>query len=511
MPSILNSDSGAVSGSAGLKFDAADDGILEIQNSGNTAIKLSDSFLKVPTGNTAQRPASPENGMIRFNSDTGELEGYLGGAWKRVAGNEPALKLDFDEYQFDGRISFTRATNGSYFDSAGVLTTAGSGVPRLDHRLEGGVWVNKGLLIEEQRINLATRSEEFNDSIWTKQNSTITSNAANAPDGNTTADKLLENTTNGQHRVYRTISGTTNTNPYTLSVFAKKSERDRLYIGLVEANSFVRQGQATFDLTNGTIIESNTGLNGATGGYATITDVGNGWYRCTYTVTLGGSNTNIFIDISIVSSGTTISYAGTNNFGLFIWGAQLEAGAFPTSYIATTSASVTRNADLVSMTGTNFSSWYNQTEGTMFCQADGQDPKFDTTEFKVFFQWSVSNNTSNERIQIANRYDTGTSTNQIRHVVNDGNVAQVVLDSFSGSWSTTTQYKTANAYKVNDFAATTNGAAVVTDTSGTLPTVDRLYLGVIFDGSLFYLNGHIAKFYYWPTRQPNAKLVSLTQ
>jgi hypothetical protein len=508
MPSILNSDSGAVSGSAGLKFDAADDGILEIQNSGNTAIKLSDSFLKVPTGNTAQRPASPENGMIRFNSDTGELEGYLGGAWKTVAGNEPALKLDFDEYQFDGRISFTRTTNGTYLNSFGVLTTAGSGVPRLDHRLEGGVWVNKGLLIEEARTNLALRSEEFNDAGWTKSASSISTNSSTSPDGTTTADRLVENSSLTEHFMERSSTVTAAVN-YTCSIFVKADGRTKVRLVYIIYSPSLGGVYVDADLTNVSIGSATAFGNGTATG-ASITDVGNGWRRVSVTgYTPSGTTTQLRVELLDASGNRT--YTGNGSSGVLIWGAQLEAGAFPTSYIATTSASVTRNADVASMTSTNFSSWYNQTEGTMFCQADGQDPKLDSSEFDVFFQWSVSNNTVNERIQIANRYDTGTSTNQIRHVVNDENVAQVVLDSFSGSWSTTTQYKTANAYKVNDFAATTNGAAVVTDTSGTLPTVDRLYLGVIFDGNLLYLNGHIAKFYYWPTRQPNTKLVSLTE
>jgi hypothetical protein len=508
MPSILNSDSGAVSGSAGLKFDAADDGILEIQNSGNTAIKLSDSFLKVPTGNTAQRPASPENGMIRFNSDTGELEGYLGGAWKTVAGNEPALKLDFDEYQFDGRISFTRATNGSYFDSAGVLTTAGSGVPRFDHRLENGTWVNKGLLIEESRSNLCIRSEELNvtgSGNWSSpSNASISTNAATAPNGVVSADKLVENTASAEHLVSAPdvsfVSGTT----YTASAFFKSDGRSIRM--LLPAARFSENKIVWFNLSNGTVTStSGSGLS------TSVVDYGNGWYRCSMTATATSNGTaGNSVQLVLVSTGTTTTYTGNNSSGVFIWGFQIEAGAFPTSYIATTSSAATRNADLVSMTGTNFSSWYNATEGTMFCLSDGADSKLESS-FNSYFQWAVSDGTENERMNLLNIYDTETSTNKIQLFVFDNNVNQVTFNSFSGSWSTTQQYATANAYKVNDFALSTDGQSVVTDTSGTMPTPDRLYLGSSFLGNALFLNGHIAKFYYWPTRQPNAKLVSLTQ
>lgn len=510
MPSIINSDDGSVSGSAGLKVTSADDGILEIQNNGETAIKVSDSSLKVPTGNTAQRPASPENGMIRFNSDTGELEGYLGGAWKTVAGNEPALKLDFDEYQMDSRISFTRATNGTYFDSAGVLRTAGSGVARFDHRLESGTWVNKGLLIEEARTNVCLRSEEF-QTTWVVENTSVSSNLSVAPDGTTTADSIIETGTTSVHAIRQESISIIAGSYVTASVFIKalgvgSSRYPRLQLN----NSAGTNGaRALFDVDNGTIALNPVNIGTGSGVTSSITDVGNGWYRCTCSTIIDASTTSIRFYMFMQNQKTayTASYSGDNTSGVLLWGAQLEAGAFPTSYIKTTSASVTRNADQASMTGTNFSSWYNASEGTAFWQGDtvntstatGQNPR----------GWSISDNGTAERLAFSLGFEGNTRT----FFVIDGSATQCNIFSPDPAVALVANqtYKAASAYKVNDFAHTLDGNSPGTDTSGTLPTVDRAYFGVNEAGVGGWLNGHIAKFYYWPTRQPNAKLVSLTQ
>jgi hypothetical protein len=506
MPSILNSDSGAVTGSAGLKFTAGDDGILEIQNSGSTAVKLSDSFLKVPTGSTAQRPASPENGMIRFNSDTGELEGYLGGAWKTVAGNEPALKLDFDQYQMDSRISFTRATNGTYFDSAGVLRTAGSGVPRFDHMLEGGVWVNKGLLIEEARTNLSLRSEEFNDTAWVKDQTTVTANQTTAPDGTTTADAVFETTVNTFH--YIRGAGTNinaTSSPFTASIFIKANGRTTGLFKLGFLSGSFQEISVVFNLSSQLITSTGASSGGLVQG-SSLTNVGNGWYRITlsgYT----GQNGSHALQVFLRNDTGASFYAGDTSKGLYLWGAQLEAGAFPTSYIATTSASVTRNADVASMTSTNFSSWYNQSEGTVFWQGD--TVKANRSSGYVARSWYISDGTANERLVFS--FNVNDEIGQF--FVGDGNVTQAQIFSPDPTISIVGNqtYKFASAYKLNDFAHTSDGRAPGTDTSGTLPTVNRLDIGTDLSGSSNFLNGHIAKFYYWPTRQPNAKLVSLTQ
>ena len=192
--------------------------------------------------------------------------------------------------------------------------------------------------------NLFGFTEEFNNAYWTKAGATISPDATAAPNGSTTADKLVEDSSTGQHRFYATVANTTNTSSYTVSFFAKAAERTRIYVGVAESPTFVRQGNAVFNLSAGTVVSANTGSGGATGGSATIQDVGNGWYRCSYTLILGGANTSIFVDFNLVSTGTTISYTGNGNSGLFIWGAQLSNSASADPYVYNPGAAPTSTA-----------------------------------------------------------------------------------------------------------------------------------------------------------------------
>jgi hypothetical protein len=197
------------------------------------------------------------------------------------------------------------------------------------------------------RTNLLVRSEEFDNASWTKAGllafgSGSTANAIAAPNGSIAADLITEDTSTGQHRVYQTVSGTVNANAYTMSVYVKAKERTRFYIGIVDSPGFSRQGNAVFNLSNGTVVSASTGLNGATGGVASIQDVGNDWYRCSYTLVLGGANTAVFCDLNIVSTGSTISYLGDGTSGIYVWGAQLEVGSAVTPYIQSPSVFTSR-------------------------------------------------------------------------------------------------------------------------------------------------------------------------
>ena len=431
-------------------------------------------------------------------------------AWGFTAGDlfaGAALALDFDRTTtLDSRITFTRATSATYFDSSGVLQTASSGVARFDHRLESGVWVNKGLLIEEQRTNLNIYSEEFDNAAWTKTNTTVTADDETAPDGNVTADAIVENTTNSAHTVaYNATIGITGNNKYTASVFLKKGTRDWGIVAMSIFGNFVNNPRAWFDLNNGVVGTLDTGADAAT-----IQDCGNGWYRCTVTATSVASPTTASGVIVGCSSGdNVVTYAGTNGAkALYAWGAQYELGAFPTSYIKTTTASVTRNADDVEMTSTDFSDWYNASEGTIFTQNDFLNSVVNPTGGQIV--WAVSDGTTDERMIVL--ADGAVATPDFaRFQVRDGAVTQADIYSPAGKVQVTagTTYKTASVYKVNDFAISLDGSAPTTDTSGTLPTVNKLGIGRNATANS-YLNGHIAKFYYWNTRKPDSFLQSIT-
>ena len=424
-------------------------------------------------------------------------------AWGFTAGDlfaGAALALDFDETTtLDSRITFTRATNGTYFDSSGVLQTASSGAARFDHRLESSVWVNKGLLIEEQRTNTHLYSEAFNS--WANNNNvTVTADDTTAPDGNTTADAIFETAATGGHNVRNgSQTGLGTTTNYSWSVFAKANGRSIIALDIENpSGSCISQ----FDLSSLTTTASASGTGVLVG--ATIQDVGNGWYRCVLSGRTG--QTTASCRVYLLESAGTYSYTGDITKGVYLWGAQFEAGAFATSYIKTTTASVTRNADVASMTSTNFSDWYNATEGTVFMQNDfiGLNPTVGNR------YWEISDNTANERFFLT----VGSTLSPAfasRYGVIDGGATQAVIDTSFAAVANTT-YKSIVVYKQNDFVMTIDGTQIGTDTSGTIPTVNRIDLGAIFasSASLAYMNGHIAKFYYWNTRKSNSFLQNIT-
>jgi hypothetical protein len=175
----------------------------------------------------------------------------------------------------------------------------------------------KGLLIEEQRANLLTYSEQFDNAAWTKQNATITANFAVSPSGEMTADKITPDTTTTFHT---TLAAGLPAGTFTFSIFAKSSGYN-LWLQLHSTNG----STAYFDLTN--VTATNTATfpatfgTGATQISKTITPVGNGWYRCILTATVPALG-NVIMGVSPDSS--TASFAGDGTSGVFVWGAQLE-------------------------------------------------------------------------------------------------------------------------------------------------------------------------------------------
>ena len=162
----------------------------------------------------------------------------------------PSLLLDFSNSgRVDPRITFSRASTATYFDNKGVLRTAPTGVPRIDYDPATGKC--RGLLVEEQRTNLLTYSEQFGGGLWNTTRATITENAAVAPDGTITADKLVEAAAIGSRYVYRSASVTGGV-AHTLSVFAKAGERN--YIEVTAFNT--PSAMPRFDLTTGAVSQS---------------------------------------------------------------------------------------------------------------------------------------------------------------------------------------------------------------------------------------------------------------
>ena len=170
--------------------------------------------------------------------------------------------------------------------------------------------------------NLTSYSEDFSDGSWTKGNSTITTNSTTAPNGTLTADSLVENTLNTTHLVSNTTAITTTANDHTLSVYAKKANRDWLYLNLYNGTTSLF---AWFNLNTGAVGTVQSGLTAA------IQDVGNGWYRLSVTRTLP-STVNCFIQYGAATADNTTTFVGNGLVAAYLWGAQLELGSTASAY-----------------------------------------------------------------------------------------------------------------------------------------------------------------------------------
>ena len=430
------------------------------------------------------------------------IQGFSGGLLNR----ELIYNLDLPSFQRDfaslktldhgtgPAITFARASGATYFDANGVLQTATNDVARFDHDPANGA-SSRGLLIEEARTNLLTKSSELDDAAWSKTRATITANATTAPDGTSAADKLVEDSTaSNTHRVgspdYSAVSG----NIYTFSVFLKGEERTHAQISLHitnAGNAFTTLPAILVDLATGTISGPSASVTSSSS-----VSIGNGWWRVSLSAEATSSSTQS-AGIYLMSDSSTTNYTGDGTSGLYIWGAQLEAGAFPTSYIPTTTAAATRSAD--SAVVTPISSFYNPVESTIFSELSGTSVAFDSTIL------AINNTTQNEQLDQRLAITSVTSRTRVGGV-NQASIAGVnpVVAPVSG-----TTYKFASAHKLDDFAASMDGATVVTDTSGNMPSgLSHMEIGRR-DGSGL-LTGHIRKIAYWPKRLTNTLLEQLT-
>lgn len=331
-----------------------------------TTLQTGSVYVKAGTNTKAYIGNATTNRGAFFNLSTGTLEGTIGtvvsqsivsvgSGWYRISVTlEGAGTFIIGSYQtfVSGNFPLSIAYSGSgsniliqnsqleagdiatqYIDTASAAVSVGplANIPRIDY-LGGGCGK---LLLEPQRTNLQTFSENIDNAVYGKTNVTISANATTSPDGYSNADKIVENTTNAVHRISGfggvVSSGTT----YTSSFFAKKSERDQVYI-LIPTSVAATRTVVVFNLTTG--VSSVVGGSSATS--HSMVDYGNGWYRCIVTFTTTAVGTNL---IGIYNGAE--DYAGTTDFGLFLYGLMNEAGSYASSYVNTLAASVTRGAD----------------------------------------------------------------------------------------------------------------------------------------------------------------------
>jgi hypothetical protein len=336
-----------------------------------------------------------------------------------------------------------------------------------------------GVLVEEARTNLLTYSADYSNAAWSKSNITITLNNTTGPDGvPLSAAKIAATastfTTLQQGAVVAATSA-------TATVFVKKGS------GATQANEFNLYNLTTASTLIAGTFNYDTGVwtytTGSTG--VVVTALPNGWWRISITATITSGNTIRIYPCFQENSETAGEFA-------YLWGAQLEAGAFATSYIPTVASQVTRAADQISILTSAFP--YSATAGTMVVAADS--PGISGAANIV----TVDDGTTNERIRLL------TDVLDPKIIVTDGGVAQANIDT--GAIVALQPFAMSAAYALNDIAACLNGGTVGTDTVATIPTVTTLRVGSDSVGN--HLNGHIKRLAYYNTRKDNSTLQVLS-
>ena len=370
----------------------------------------------------------------------------------------------------DGQLTFSRASTATRVNSAGLIETVSSNVPRLDYL---GSTCPK-LLLEPSRTNLATYSEQFDNAAWVKDplggaalTTVVTANQAVSPDGYTNADKVFMSlgggtTTSDWARLQSAAFNVTSGTAYTITFWAWASQSS-------EVGKKVRVG-----------VGSNTALLDFT-----LTATAQR-FSVTYTAPSAGTDSLLFQIRGAQGLSSTAEF--------FLWGAQLEAGAYATSYIPTLGAAVTRGADACSKTG--ISSLIGQTEGTVFVE-------FKRVPKGVNYQAVVTLQGASSAYLIEMYF--GTSNNLLAAVYNSGAQFQAATSALTEG-----TYKAALAYKENDFAFYVNGVQISTDNSGTVPALSTYNLGDFTYAAGYPQADGINQALLFKTRLTNAQLAELT-
>jgi hypothetical protein len=321
----------------------------------------------------------------------------------------------------------------------------------------------------------AATDEILIDNLSVKEVQGFTSPSADSP---LNAFKLVEGTNTGTHICYNAQAG----NSKTFSFFAKSSGNQYVAISYDGGTNF-----NFFDIINGQL--GNLADSGRT---SKIENYGNGWFRCS----LYNGSPTFGATIWMSKDGINTSYTGDGTSGVYIYGAQLEASSYPTSYIPTQGSTVTRNLETSSQTVP--SGIIGQTEGVIFMDWIMNHQSNSTLE--DVFTLSLSDGTTNN-LFVVNNY------NNALNVHLKAGTIQFSNSSFSGSDGL--RIKLAFAYKVNDFSLVINGTTMATDSSGTVPLLNKINLNA-YETALPNDSILVNDFKLYNTRLSNSELATLT-
>lgn len=445
-------------------------------------------------GVTVSSPIDLNGGTIKDAKGNNASLTFTPPSTPNVKVNYPSFGMDF-AYDPDGRYTlngtvyndltsflaatggtFTRASIATYYDSTGTLKNATANTPRFDY--DPNTHTANGILIEESRTNLQIYSNSFSNWVNNGGLATITDNVATSPEGILNASTI--SSTAGGAGVYRN-STTVNGASYTQSIYLKylSGSSTTIRFGNDSNNRYITINPLSMTVSNA----------GASVGKYSVSNIGNGWYRFTLTWT------------SISTSEPTVLY---NMVGLplniAVYGAQLEQGIFATSYIPTTTATVTRAVDNLTIpTG----SWFNASAGTLFGEAKSYDSIAVTSVGASPTVASINTSVSSNIARLG-RYISTPSTGFFQ-----SGVAGLTVTNM-GTWANASSQKTAGNYDASGFSSILGTNPIVASASGSLSgTISNIKIGQ-YAGS-GYWSSTISKVKYYPTRVSDTQLQLLTQ
>lgn len=401
----------------------------------------------------------------------------------------PTLALQFaGRDTLDSRVTFARSEVATYFDNAGVLQTAASGVARIKaHTFDGTVWNNRGLLIEEERTNLALHSESFSAPWVNSGTPGLFSNNSVAPDGTVSMDRVTDEATGSFPGKQQPITIPTTNLPYTYSLFVQKFVQSTLPEFQLDMTGGARtRGAVQLNLQTGAPFIRN--LNGTPGTTSVVQELDNHW-RVSLTANNTGNNTILTIRVNAAMTKTPGIQEASALGGVNVWGHQLEQASEASSYIKTTTAAVTRTADVATVSNL---SWFNQSAGTFYIE--GSFP-YASASVNAFI--TLNDGTSGNRL-VFKRDASGNINFQSSHSADTDGASNGAAVIVAG-----TKFKVAGAYSDDDLRAAVDGVLSPADAAAAFPLANGMT-------TLNFGDGHIARIIYWPTRLPDALLQSLT-
>jgi len=389
-----------------------------------------------------------------------------------------------------GDFTFSRNSAATRINKDGLIEAVAVGKSRLNYPLIDGV-VNgcPSHLLEPERLQLIQYSEAFDNAYWTKSGLLTPTSGFVSPKGDLSAFKLVEDSSNGGHKIHRNIAGTTANTNYSISFYVKANGNDYVTLnptGLSASN-------AQFNINTKTIAIDN--YAGTTYSNGLITELANGWLRCS--VTINEPYGTIYAHIYTSSTPSYLTYTGNGTSGVYIFGAQLEQGSYPTSYIPNygTSAGITRVAETAN--GAGDATTFNDSEGVLFAEIS-----------------ALADDSGVRSIAII-----GSVTNDVVRFYYDGVSNSITAFVYNGAYQTvftttvndiTDNNKIAFSYKINQFKLYINGLQIgVTGTSGSIPNgLDRLNFDNGGGGEPFY--GNTKQIQYFDSALNDSDLETIT-